>query len=624
VSTPIGMEGAPVVGLGCMRLSTERDRDAAGAIAVLHAALDAGITFFDTADAYCWDSAETGHNERLIATALRTWTGDRSRIVVATKGGLTRPQGNWIEDGRARSLYAACDASRRALDVGRIQLYQLHAPDPRTPLSTSVRALAALQRDGLIEKIGLCNVNVSQIRDAREVAEIATVQVELSVWREDALLGGVVQFCLANGIHLIAHRPLGGVRARRRTSSDAVLAELAQRHDATPFEIALAWLNDLSSGILPIPGATRVDTVRSIARVRQIAFTDEERALLDEKFPVASVLRASHPTAAPQPVDGEAVLIMGLPAAGKSTLARTFVARGYERLNRDEAGGSLRGLLPGIDRLLAADRTRIVLDNTYATRKSRAPVIQAARARGLPIRCACMSTTLEDAQVNAASRMIAKYGRLLEPEEMRKLTKRDPNAFGPAVQFRYQRELEPPDPSEGFSHIDVVPFERRRDPSLTNRAVIVWCDGVLVRSRLGARAPTSVDDTEVVAANAAILRRYADEGWRVLGLSWQPDVSGDALSMETVDAIFNRMREELEVPIDVSYCPHGGGPPTCWCRKPLPGLGVALIQRYLLDASRCIYVGVGPQDPGFARRLGFQFVDALEFFDMPGRSDTRD
>jgi histidinol phosphatase-like enzyme len=207
---------------------------------------------------------------------------------------------------------------------------------------------------------------------------------------------------------------------------------------------------------------------------------------------------------------------------------------------------------------------------------------------------------------------------------MRKLTKRDPNAFGPAVQFRYQRELEPPDPSEGFSHIDVVPFERRRDPSLTNRAVIVWCDGVLVRSRLGARAPTSVDDTEVVAANAAILRRYADEGWRVLGLSWQPDVSGDALSMETVDAIFNRMREELEVPIDVSYCPHGGGPPTCWCRKPLPGLGVALIQRYLLDASRCIYVGVGPQDPGFARRLGFQFVDALEFFDMPGRSDTRD
>ena len=103
--------------MGCMRLSTERDRNAADGIAVLHAAFDAGITFFDTADAYCWDSSETGHNERLIATALDTWTGDRARIVIATKGGLTRPQGNWIEDGRARSLVSACEASCRALGV---------------------------------------------------------------------------------------------------------------------------------------------------------------------------------------------------------------------------------------------------------------------------------------------------------------------------------------------------------------------------------------------------------------------------------------------------------------------------------------------------------------------------
>src|SRR5262245_50061041 len=138
-----------LVGMGCMRLSTERDRDQERAIEVLHAALDGGVTFFDTADAYCLDTTDTGHNERLIARALGAWSGDRSRIVIATKGGLTRPRGAWVPDGRSRHLRAACEASLRALGTDRIHLYQLHAPDPQTPLSTSVRALASLKDDGL-------------------------------------------------------------------------------------------------------------------------------------------------------------------------------------------------------------------------------------------------------------------------------------------------------------------------------------------------------------------------------------------------------------------------------------------------------------------------------------------
>jgi aryl-alcohol dehydrogenase-like predicted oxidoreductase/histidinol phosphatase-like enzyme len=597
-----------------MRLSTERDRSESAGIAILHAALDAGITFFDTADAYCWDSTETGHNERLLASALEAWTGDHSRIVVATKGGLTRPHGNWIEDGRARSLVSACQASRRALGVERIQLYQLHAPDPRTPLSTSVRALAALQRDGWIERIGLCNVNVAQIKEAQQIADIASVQVELSVWHDDSLLSGVVQHCLANGIQVIAHRPLGGVRRRGRTLKDPTLGALAKRHDATPFEIALAWLVDLSPGILPIPGATRVDSVRSLARIGRIVFTEQDRALLDEHFPSGRVLRRPHRAESPKRIDGEVVLIMGLPGAGKSTLARSFVARGYERVNRDEAGGSLRQLLPALDRFLASNRTLIVLDNTYVSRRSRSLAIQAALERGLPIRCVWLSTTIEDAQVNAATRMMAKYGRLLGPEEMRRMVRTDPNAFAPTVQFRYQRELEPPEIAEGFSDIDVVAFERSHDPSFTNRALIVWCDGLLVRSRSGRRSPSSLDDAEVMAAHGAALRRYAAEGWLLAGLSWQPEIAAETLSVATATGIFDRLREELGVPIDVSYCPHGGGPPACWCRKPLPGLGVALIQQHRLDPARCIYVGGGPQDPGFARRLGFKYVDASAFF----------
>jgi aryl-alcohol dehydrogenase-like predicted oxidoreductase len=357
-----------LLGMGCMRLSTEPERDQADAIAVLHAAFDAGVTFLDTADAYCRDASEAGHNERLIAHALATWDGDRSRIVVATKGGLTRPQGNWVEDGRARHLVSACEASRRALGVERIQLYQLHAPDPRTPLATSVRTLAALKAEGLIERIGLCNVSVGQIEEARQIAEIDAVQIELSIWHDAGFLSGVAEYCTANGILLIAHRPVGGRHRRRRTLADAVLRDVAARHDATPFEIALAWLTDLSKLILPIPGATHVESVRSLARVPGITLSDGDRADLDDRFPAGRILRVPRQLNPLPQIDGELVLIMGLPGAGKSTLARTFVARGYERLNRDEAGGSLRALTPAIDRLLASGCSRIVLDNTYVSR----------------------------------------------------------------------------------------------------------------------------------------------------------------------------------------------------------------------------------------------------------------
>ena len=149
------MNDARTIAIGCMRLSTDPDRDDDRSVEVLHAAFDAGVTLLDTADAYCLDERDIGHNERLIARALSTWSGDRSRITIATKGGMTRPEGRWEPDGRAKHLRAACERSCRALGVDRIALYQLHAPDPRTPLSTSVRALAALKRDGLIAAIGL-------------------------------------------------------------------------------------------------------------------------------------------------------------------------------------------------------------------------------------------------------------------------------------------------------------------------------------------------------------------------------------------------------------------------------------------------------------------------------------
>lgn len=608
------LESGRPLALGCMRLSTEPDRNDDAAIGVIRAALDAGFRFFDTADAYAHDAADAGHNERLLARALAGWPGDRSGLVVATKGGLTRPGGNWVADGRARHLAAACEASRRALGVDRIQLYQLHAPDPRTPLATSVRALEALRRGGAIEAIGLCNVNLGQLQEARGIAEIASVQVELSILHDGPLLDGIAEYCAAHGIALIAHRPLGGVKARRRIERDVVLNRIAARHGATPFEIALAWLRDLSAVVVPLAGATTIETVRSIARAHDLTLTADDRAELDDRVPAASRMRPrSHPPASP--LNGEVVLIIGLPATGKSTLAQQFVADGFDRLNRDESGGTLASLASALDHRMAAGASRWVLDNTYASRRSRAVVIEAARRRGVPVRCVWLTTSLDDAQVNAVHRILERHPGALGPEDLRRARRGDVAAFGPSVLHRYAREFEPPDLSEGFSRVEQAAFVRRRDSHAVNRALIVWCDGVLWRSRRGDRTPSTPGDLELVPGRAETLGRYAAEGWRVLGLSWQPEIDAGQRTRQETDAVIERARQLLGVDVEIEYCPHAAGPALCWCRKPLPGLGVALIERHALDPSRCLYVGAGAQDPGFARRLGFEYRDAAEFFD---------
>jgi aryl-alcohol dehydrogenase-like predicted oxidoreductase/histidinol phosphatase-like enzyme len=600
-----------------MRLSTEPDGDDERSIAVLHAALDAGATLIDTADAYGVDAADTGHNERLIARALAAWSGDRSRIVVATKGGLTRPAAKWIPDGRAVHLREACEQSLRRLAVDRLALYQLHVPDPRVPLATSVRALASLKAAGLVDAVGLSNVTVGQIEEARSLTEVAAVQVELSLWHDDNVLSGVVAHCIQHGIRLLAHRPLGGAARRRRVVSDPVLAEIAARHQATPFEIALAALMDLSPAIAPLPGPTRVENAASLARVQSITLTDEDRQALEEHFPAVRALRrAGTPTqrSVPSRARGEVVLVMGLPGAGKSTVARSLAAEGYERLNRDEAGGSLRALVPALDALIDRGAGKIVLDNTYVSRKQRAAVVQTAARRGFATRCLWLTTSVEDAQVNAITRIVSRYGRLLMPEELHEAIKTDVSAFGPSVQFRYQRDLEPPDPSEGFADIEARAFSRTSDPTHTERALLIWCDDVLMRSQSGRRTPVSAGDLEIVPGTRDVLERYQRDGWRLLGLSWQPDIAEGTVTASQVEACFDRLRELLGVAIEIGYCPHAAGPPVCWCRKPLPGLGVAFIYRHRLDPSQCLYVGAGPQDPGFARRLGFRYLAASELF----------
>ena len=273
------------IGLGCMPLSLEGRPSKREAIRVLHAAFEAGVSLVDTADVYCIDDNDIGHNERLIAAALAKWPG-RAKITVATKGGLVRPGGAWICRGNPRHLRAACEASLKALGVDAITLYQLHAPDDDVPLEESVGALADLRREGKIQHIGLSNVGLAELRRARAMAPIVSVQNRLSIFDRQDLRSGLVDACAAEGLAYLAYGPVGGMKGKVRTAQDALLRELAEARGVSTFRIALAWLLERSPSIIPIPGATRAASIVDSAAAADLELTGDERARLDAAFPV--------------------------------------------------------------------------------------------------------------------------------------------------------------------------------------------------------------------------------------------------------------------------------------------------------------------------------------------------
>ena len=254
--------GAPAVsavGYGGMHLSIEGRPPEEQSLRVLRAALDAGVTLIDTADVYCLDQHDIGHNERLIAQALAGWAGDRSSVTVATKGGVVRPAGRWDSDARPEQLRAACERSLRALGVDRLDLYQLHAPDPRVPLTDSIGELARLREAGKLRWIGLSNVNLPQIREAQGVAPITSVQNRLNPFFRESLAGGVVAYCAEQGIGFLAYSPTGGGRLTRTLPAHPVLAPIARRLGVSAHAVVLAWALAQSPTVIVIPSARTVD-----------------------------------------------------------------------------------------------------------------------------------------------------------------------------------------------------------------------------------------------------------------------------------------------------------------------------------------------------------------------------
>jgi aryl-alcohol dehydrogenase-like predicted oxidoreductase len=269
------------IGLGEMPLSLAGRPDEAQAVRTIHAALDAGVTLIDTADSYCRDQSDFGHGERLVAKALAAWPGDRDRVLVATKGGHTRPGGSWELDGRPEYLRQACEASLQRLGVEAIGLYQFHRPDPGVPFVESVEAVAELKAAGKVRLVGLSNVSVDQIRQARELVEVASVQNEFSPrFRRSE---GELAWCAANRIAFLPWSPLGGIgRGRDLGGRHRAFAEVAEAHGVSPQQVALAWQLTKAPVVIPIPGSSRPETILDSAAAAGLRLSADEQARLDQ------------------------------------------------------------------------------------------------------------------------------------------------------------------------------------------------------------------------------------------------------------------------------------------------------------------------------------------------------
>ena len=275
---PLGPDAPAVtaLGFGGMPLSLADRPDEATALRTLHAVLDAGITLIDTADVYCLDESDIGHNERLVAKALATWSGDASRIIVATKGGLTRHGGGWQRNAHPTHLRAACDRSLKALGVERIDLYQLHAPDPAIPFLESVGVLGELQRAGKIRWIGLSNVSVEEIQEAMNVVPVTSVQNRLNPFFREAVRDGVVRFCEREDLGVLAYSPVGGGRLNKKLPGHPVLEPIARRHGVSPHAVTIAWVLAQGETVIPIPAARTVEHALDSLNAERIVLSDEE------------------------------------------------------------------------------------------------------------------------------------------------------------------------------------------------------------------------------------------------------------------------------------------------------------------------------------------------------------
>ena len=262
----------PPIGFGGMPLSINGRPDEEQGRRVIHAAIDAGMTLIDTADVYCLDDEDLGHNERLIASVVKT----RPEARVATKAGLRRPRGAWVNDGRPEHIREACERSLRALGTDRIWLYQFHAPDPKVAFEQSVEAFAELQRAGKFEHFGLSNVSVEQLDRASKILPVVSVQNRLNPYFRESI--DVAQECARRGVVFLAYSPVGGGRLAKKLPKFEVLQRIAEKHSASVHGVTIAWVRAQASTVIPIPAARKVEHVVDSANAKNIVLDADDMA----------------------------------------------------------------------------------------------------------------------------------------------------------------------------------------------------------------------------------------------------------------------------------------------------------------------------------------------------------
>ena len=270
------------IGMGAMAITQVAGADVERGVRTVHAAVDAGVTLFDTADSY-GPTSEMGVNESALIGALRRHPDALDRVVIATKGGHTRgPEATWWVDGRPEHLARAARASAHRLGLDTLPLYQHHRPDVRVPFAESMGALRQLVDDGVVQRVGVSNVDVAQLGIAMDVLgdALVSVQNEFSPLVRDS--EPVLRMCERNGLAFLAWGPLGGMRAAKGLGEAAgSLAAVAGRHGVSPQRVALAWLLSLSPVMIPIPGASRPASVRDSAAATELDLDDRDLALLE-------------------------------------------------------------------------------------------------------------------------------------------------------------------------------------------------------------------------------------------------------------------------------------------------------------------------------------------------------
>jgi aryl-alcohol dehydrogenase-like predicted oxidoreductase len=284
----LGPNGPQVgaIGLGGMPLSVKQDRPSEEeAVRLLTRAAELGMTLWDTADAYCLDDSETGHNERLFAKAYHALPSDlKSKVVLATKGGHIRPEGAWVTDGRPEHLRAALDASLKAFGVDSIPLYQFHRPDPKVPFADSVGVLREARDAGKIQFAGLSNVSVEQINEALTIVPITSVQNQFSPTHRAPENDGVLEHCRRLGISFLPWSPLGGMGGAKGIGDKGALTQIAEELGISPQRVVLAWHLSKYEKALPIPGASRIESIEDSAKGSDVELSAEQVQRLDVSF----------------------------------------------------------------------------------------------------------------------------------------------------------------------------------------------------------------------------------------------------------------------------------------------------------------------------------------------------